>query len=391
MRCAMKVLQLDLNNKKQVDDFLRLPFSIYKGISQWVPPLEMDERLRLSPKRFPFYRHSQAAFFLAYEPSSPLDKGTRPLGRLAVLDNRRHNEFNNTKTAFFYLFECENNKEAATALFQCAFEWARSRGLEKIKGPQGFTPLDGFGVLVKGFEYRPAFGLPYNPAYYVDLIEAQGFLKEGESVSGYLSADIQFPPRIHRLAEKLAQRRGLHILRCNTRTDLRQAVSYLSELYNESLGGGEGGTPITQAEVDSMAKQLLWLADPKLVKLVMKVEDPLQGNNKPVGFLLAYPDVSAALQKTGGRLFPFGWLTLLLELRRTTWININGAGLLPEYRGSGGMAILYSEIFKSVTENPRYKHAEIVQIGLENENMQREMENFGIDFYKMHRTYVREI
>jgi hypothetical protein len=133
-----------------------------------------------------------------------------------------------------------------------------------------------------------------------------------------------------------------------------------------------------------MAKQLLWLADPKLVKLVMK-------DNKPVGFLLAYPDVSAALQKTGGRLFPFGWLTLLLELRRTTWININGAGLLPEYRGSGGTAILYSEMFKSVTENPRYKHADIVQIGLENKNMQREMENFGIDFYKMHRTYVREI
>jgi hypothetical protein len=85
-----------------------------------------------------------------------------------------------------------------------------------------------------------------------------------------------------------------------------------------------------------------------------------------------------------------GWLTLFLELRRTDWININGAGLLPEYRGSGGTAILYSEMFKSVSENPRYKHAEIVQIGVENENMQREMENFGIDFHKMHRTYSRE-
>ena len=100
-----------------------------------------------------------------------------------------------------------------------------------------------------------------------------------------------------------------------------------------------------------MANQLIWLADPKLVKLVMK-------DDKAVGFLLAYPDISAALQKTRGRLFPFGWLTLLLELRRTDWININGAGLLPEYRGSGGTAILYSEMFKSVTENPRYQHAE---------------------------------
>ncbi|HEX6032858.1 MAG TPA: hypothetical protein VFY83_00440, partial [Anaerolineales bacterium] len=118
-------------------------------------------------------------------------------------------------------------------------------------------------------------------------------------------------------------------------------------------------------------------------------EDRLQGADKPVGFLLAYPDISRALQKTRGYLFPFGWLTLLLELRRTDWININGAALLPEYRGSGGTAILYSEMFKSVTENPRYRHAEVVQIGVENENMQREMENFGVDFCKMHCTYRR--
>lgn len=101
--------------------------------------------------------------------------------------------------------------------------------------------------------------------------------------------------------------------------------------------------------------------------------------------------ISSSCLKTRGRLFPFGWLTLLLELRRADWININGAGLLPECRGSGGTAILYSEMFKSVSGNPRYKHAEVVQIGVENENMQREMENFGIDFYKMHRTYRRTL
>lgn len=373
----MRILQLDLANKKQVGDFLRLPFSVYKDTPQWVPPLQMDERLRLNPKRFPFYQHSQAGFFLAYE-------GRRPVGRLAVLDNRRYNEFHQTKTAFFYLFECENNKEAAGVLFQAAFEWACARGLDRIAGPQGFTPLDGFGLLVKGFEYRPAFGLPYNPAYYVDLVEAQGFVKEEEIVSGYLGPHIQFPGRVHRLAERLARRRGLHILRCETRSDLRKLIPYFKELYNGALGQTVGTVPLTNEEMDTIANQLLWLADPKLVKLVMKEE-------KAVGFLLAYPDVSHALQKTRGRLFPFGWLTLLLELRRTDRININGAGLLPEYRGSGGTAILYSEMFKSVTENPRYRHAEIVQVGMDNENMQRDMENFGIDFYKIHRTYVRNL
>jgi hypothetical protein len=203
-------------------------------------------------------------------------------------------------------------------------------------------------------------------------------------VSGYLGTGIQFPPRIHELAERIAKRRGLRILRCNTRKDLRQLAAHLKDLYNNSLTGTEGTAPLTDEEVDTLANQLIWLADPKLVKLVMK-------NDKAVGFLLAYPDISAALQKTRGRLFPFGWLTLLFELRRTDWININGAGLLPEYRGSGGTAILYSEMFKSVSENPRYRHADIVQIGLENENMQREMVNFGIEFYKMHRTYHKEL
>lgn len=380
----MQTIQVNLSDKKQVRDFLSLPFSIYRDVPQWVPPLQMDERARLDPKRFPYYRHSQACFLLAYQRSDPADEGTRPVGRLAVLDNRRYNEFNHESTAFFYLFECEDNLSAATGLFEAGFAWARARGLTRILGPKGFTPLDGFGLLVKGFEHRPAFGLPYNPAYYVPLIEAQGFVPHDESVSGYLGANIQFPPRIHALADRLAQRRGLHILRCSTRADLRTLIPHLKELYNRAIEGTSGNTPLTDEEVDGLFNQLIWLADPKLIKLVMK-------DGQAVGFLLAYPDVSAALQRTRGHLFPFGWLTLLHELRRTDWININGAGLLPEYRGSGGTAILYSELFKSIQENPRIRHAEVVQIGVENEAMQREMENFGVDFYKTHRTYRREL
>ncbi len=380
----MHIAQIDLNNKRQVEDFLHLPFSIYRDIPHWVPPLQMDERVRLNPKRFPFYKHSQAAFFIAYQRSSPVDESPRAIGRIAVLDNRHYNEYNKESTAFFYLFECEDNAEAAQGLFSAGFEWARSRGLNKILGPKGFTPLDGFGLLVKGFEHRPAFGLPYNPEYYVDLIEAQGFTQHDESVSGYLGTGIQFPERIHELAERIAKRRGLRIARSNTRAELRALIPHIKELYNSSLEGTTGNTPLTDEEIDTLANQILWLADPKLIKLVMK-------EDKAVGFLFAYPDVSAALQKTKGKLFPFGWLTLLRELKRTDWLNINGAGLLPEYRGSGGTAILYSEMFKSVRDSGQFKHAEVVQIGVENQAMQREMENFGIDFYKTHRTYERDL
>ena len=337
----------------------------------------MDDRIRLDPKRYPFYQHSQAEFFLAYD-------GSRVVGRLAVIDNRLYNQHNNEKTAFFYLFECDNNQEAARALFESAFNWARSRGLTKIIGPKGFTVLDGFGLLVKGFEHRPAFGLPYNPPYYPALIERAGFQPERDAVSGYLGADLEFPPRIHSLAERIAKRRGLRIARYRTRKDLRALVPKLKELYNSALRGTGGNAPITDAEANAMGNQLIWFADPKLVKIVM-------ADDKPVGFLMAYPDISAALQKTKGRIFPFGWITLLRELKHTDWLNINGAGLIPEYRGSGGTAILYSELFKTVVETGQFRHAEVVQIGLENVDMQREMEHFGIDFYKIHRTYTREL
>ncbi len=373
----MDILQLDPRNRRQVRDFLDLPFRLYHDIPQWVPPLRMDDLFRLDPKRHPFYRHSSAGFFLVYQ------KGI-PVGRLAVLDHRLYNDLNGKRTAFFSHFECERDWESARGLFEMGFEWARKRSLDTIFGPRGFTALDGFGLLVKGFEHRPAFGLPYNLPYYEEYLEALGFERFEDSLSGYLRADLAFPERIHELARRIEEKRGLYIAHFHNRRELHTAISHLKELYNLALAGMEDGLPITDQEVKLLSDQMLWFADPNLVKIVMKDE-------KPVGFLLAYPDISEGMQKIRGRLFPFGWLSLLKELHRTDWININGAGMLPEYRGLGGTAILYSELFRSVQANPRYRHAEVVQIGMANERMQRELENFGVDFYKVHRIYQRRL
>jgi hypothetical protein len=373
----MDISQIDLADRKQIREFLALPFRLYRDIPQWVPPLQADDRLRLDSKRYPFYKHSSAAFFLAS------DQG-RTLGRLAVLDSSLYNQHNQSRTAFFYLFECENDREAATQLFAIGCEWARSRGLTIILGPKGFTALDGLGLLVKGFDRRPAFGLPYNPPYYSELIEAQGFIGTNDIVSGYLGEDINFPERVSDLAERVKVRRSLRVANFRNRRELRAALVHLKTLYNGALEGTSGGTPVTDEDINSLADQMLWFADPHLIKIVMK-------DDIPVGFLLAYPDISRAIQKTKGRLFPFGWLTILRELYSTDWININGAGMIESYRGMGGTAILYSEMFKSVVNNPRYHHAEVVQVGLENDKMQRELQNFGVDFYKTHRTYQKAL
>jgi hypothetical protein len=148
----MDIIEVDLSDKKLVQEFLRLPNRIYARTSQWVPPLDSDARLMLNSTMHPFYRHSQAAFFLAFE-------NGQAVGRIAVLNNRRYNDYNRERTAFFYLFECDNNVHAANGLFDAAFSWSKAQGLDRIIGPRGFTVLDGFGLLVRGFEHRPAFGL----------------------------------------------------------------------------------------------------------------------------------------------------------------------------------------------------------------------------------------
>ncbi len=372
----MNIIAIDPADRTQADAFLRLPFRLYQQTPQWAPPFAGDARRMLDRQRHPFYQHSQAAFFLA------LGVGGRPVGRIAVLDHRRYNDHNHERTAFFYLFECENDPEPAQSLFEAAFAWARGRGLDRMIGPRGFTALDGLGLLVRGFEHRPALGIPYNPAYYQALVEAAGFTTQEDIVSGHLDVAMQFPARIHELAERVRQRRGLRILSFQRRRDLRAIVPSLRQLYNAALGETTGNYPLTDDEVKTIADQMLRFADPRLIKIVAK-------GDEPVGFLFAYPDPSAALQRTGGRLFPFGWAQILLEMRRTRWININGAGIRTEYRGLGGTAILFSELYKTLAAGNRFTDADLVQIGVENANMQRELRDLGVDFYKMHRMYER--
>lgn len=376
----MEIIQFNPTDKKMVRAFMDLPFQIYKDTPQWVPSLQVDERARFDIKKYPFYKHSEVAFFLARNEE-------KVIGRLAVLNNRLYNDYNQEKTAFFYLFECENDQDAASTLFEAAISWIRSQGLNIIVGPKGFTALDGFGLLVNGFEHRPAMGIPYNPPYYPMLLEGIGFTTVSESVSGYLGASMNFPDRIHELSNRIQIRRGLTIARFTNRNELKSLIPQLKNLYNGALEGTEGGTPLTDDDVKGLAAQILWFADPALIKIVQKTDPISPENNQMVGFLLAYPDISAALQKTGGRLLPFGWLSILQELKKTDWININGAGLIKEYQGLGGTAILFSEMQKSVVESGKFHHADIVQIGSENQKMRREMENFGINFYKTHRIY----
>jgi len=373
----MFIKEINTENKKDVQKFLKLPFRLYENCSQWVPPLEMDARHVLDKKKNPFYKKSDAAFLMIFN-----DAGSA-LGRIAVIDNIPYNTYNKSKTAFFYYFECVEEFSAAKALFEEAFVWAKKRGLETVFGPKGFTALNGLGMLTRGFEHRPAFGIPYNHLYYPVFLEGMGFKKEREVLSGYLHRSHQIPEKVSLISKKVQKRWGVRVEQFNTRKDLRKILPYIKGLYNGTLIGTSGNAPLTDEDVNAMADQILWFADPTIIKILMK-------GDKAVGFLLAYPDISAALQKTKGRLWPFGWIQMLHELRHTNWVNINGAGIIGDYRGLGGTAVLFDEMAKSI-KSGRYEHADLVQIGVENERMQLELSSIGIDFYKSHCLYSRSI
>ena len=174
------VEQIDLSNKKQVDEFLKLPFRLYKNHPQWVPPFIDDIRLMLNKAKHPFYELNDADFFAAY-------RDGQMVSRIAAMENRSFNKYHDVKKAQFYLFETENDQEAVNALFARTFEWARARGLDTIVGPKGFSAFDGYGIQVEGFELRQMMTMMnYNYDYYPKLVEAVGFEKEVDFVSCYL-------------------------------------------------------------------------------------------------------------------------------------------------------------------------------------------------------------
>lgn len=376
----MQIVEVRRDNKRDVRDFLQLPFRLYKDIPQWVPPLMDGERARFKPK-FPFYEHSQAAFYL-------VRSGTgQAVGRIAVHNHRKFNEYRNEKNAILYLYEAVDDDQVAGMLFDAVRSWGQARGLDTLLGPKGFLTGDGIGLLVEGFEHKPAIGIAYNPAYYVRHWEAvAGMQKVMDYVSGKASrAGYEYPPKLKELAERVKQRRGFHVPEFKRMSEVKKYLPLLARAYNTTWTGLWAYTPTAEADLVALFDKLLILAKPELVKFVFK-------GDELIGFQLAYPDISDAIQRQKGELWPFGWIDMLLEKNRTKWINVNGNAVLPQYQGLGANVILYDEMAKSLLLNPQYEHADLVQVQETNIKMLGDMDDIvEMNFYKRHRVYSRLI
>jgi hypothetical protein len=251
-------------------------------------------------------------------------------------------------------------------------------------GPQSLVAADGKGLLVKGFDHRPALGIAYNYPYYGELVEDAGFDKGVDLISCYLDRDMDVSERFVRVAEKVKKRGGFSTVRFRTKAELRAMIPRVTALYNEAFVDVQGYVPLTEAEARVTASRIMAVADPELITLLMK-------GDEIAGFALAYPDLTAAIRRCKGRLWPLGWYHLMREFKRTEWLNFNGGGILEQYRGLGGNSLLYMELYNMLMLHPQYQHVDLVQIQETNTRMVQELRAANVEEYKRHRVYQRSL
>jgi GNAT superfamily N-acetyltransferase len=357
--------------------FVRFPWNIYPGrYPAWVPPLLSEERKRIDPKKNPFFEHGAVQLFLAYQ-------GGKLAGRIAAIENRLHNEFHGDNVGFFGMFESVEDADVAAALLDRAAEWVRGRGLDRLRGPTNFSTNEDCGLLLDNFEDPPMVMMPYNPPYYAQLLEKWG-LEKVKDLLGFRGTVKGFPvERLEQLARRFSRSgtgmsvRGLRMNRFN------EEVELIRQLYNSAWEKNWGFVPMTDAEVDHMAKQLKPVVDPELA-LIGEI------NGEPIGFALALPDVNQAIRHLNGRLFPFGSAKLLWHMKRINGVRIITLGLKEEYRQTGLASLFYLEVFKRAMRGG-HTWGESSWILEDNMQMLSGAEKMKFVLYKTYRLYEKAL
>lgn len=354
--------------------FIRLPFRLYRDDPRWVAPLPSDERARLTPGKNPYFEHAEAAYFLARD-------GGRDVGRIAASVDRNYDREHGERQATFGFFEAES-AAAARALLERAEAWAREKGAEVLRGPMSFTTNDEVGLLIEGFDVRPALLMPYNPPVYRDWIESGGFSKAKDLFAFDITVPESTPEPYASAAPKVRERFKATVRRLDMK-HFDEELERVKQVYNAAWRENWGFVPMTDHEVDHMAKQLKPAVNPKLV-IFVEVE------GEPVAFALLLPDVNVALQPIRGRLFPFGLLRLLWALPRIREARLMALGIRAEYRRRGITALLMEALTQASNE-VGLRRAEVGWTLEDNDLINRNIQQMGGVRSKTYRIYERRL
>jgi GNAT superfamily N-acetyltransferase len=316
--------------------FIAHPFGRYAGDPLWVPPLRSSLKAEFDPDRNPFLAHCDHALFL-------LERGGRVQGRIAALIDRLALEAWAEPIGMFGYFECgEADHEGAAALLGAARAWLSARGMKVMRGPWSFVSQE-WGLVIEGFSPRPVVMAPYNPPGYAALLEENGLGKARDLISWEISMPegYRIPDRILRLTDAIQERHGLRMRRIDMKR-YKEEVASFARLSIETLKGNWGFSPITDAEVEAMARDLRPVLRPECVLFATDAA------GRDVGFALTIPDINAILARTGGRLFPTGWARLLWGIPRLRRYRMFGLGVDRAWQGKGVDALLYRMMWEEL-------------------------------------------
>ena len=366
-------------SKAEMKQFIRLPWKIYKGDPCWVPPLLNDLKKSLDPAANKALEKIKHQMYLA------LMDG-KPVGRIYAGIDTNLNQKKNMNMAFFSLFECINDFEVAKLLFDKAFDWARQHGADFVCGPVAITGTDGDenkGLLVNCFDRPPVIMNSYNPAYYMDLMERYGFVKDYDVFAYYLDKDQMFKKDPARVIEYAQKRYGFRVDTLNL-NDLENEIKALKHVMDIAMPEEWPDlVPPTLEELRETAKKLVELADPELLPIA-------RHGDEPIGFAIALPDYNQVLIHLNGRITPLAALKFLWYKRRIKSARVFVMFVVPEFRNKGVSFAIYHTAFKNGV-NKGYTWGEGSTIGETNLRMRADIEGTGATHYKTYRIYKKEL
>ncbi|PIS30387.1 MAG: hypothetical protein COT43_01900 [Candidatus Marinimicrobia bacterium CG08_land_8_20_14_0_20_45_22] len=367
----------EVKTRQELKKFIRFPHSIYKGNAYWVPGLDFDEMNTLSRNKNPAFEVCEARYWLAY-------KDGKIAGRIAGILNHAYIEKWKNRYIRFGWIDFIDDEEVSKALLQAVENWAKEIGMTAVHGPLGFTDLDYEGMLVEGFDKLGTMATIYNHPYYPVHLEKLGYRKDVDWVEYESSVPTEIPARIEEIAANVREKLNLRTLKVKKAKELLPYAPRIFEVVDASYSGLYGTVPLTKKQVEAYTKQYFGFIRPDFVSVVV------DGNDRVIGFGITMPSLSKALQKSRGKLFPFGFIHLLRALKKNDMADMYLIGILPEYQGKGVNALILCEIGKTFIQNG-IVHVETNPELEQNLKVQAQWKFFDTRQHKRRRVFIKQI
>lgn len=367
----------EINTKKEMKQFVKFPFSIYKNNPNWVPPIIKDELQTLNKNVNPAFENATARFFLAY-------KDGKIAGRIAAIINSYEVERQGIKKMRFGWYDVIDDTNVSKALLDKVHEIGKENDLSYVEGPVGFSNLDKVGVLIEGFDELGTMITWYSPPYYKDHLEELGFVKEKEYLENkFLIANVDHPyyTKIASLIKRRYKLRGASF----TKTDqILPHVDEMFELFSKTYSKLASFVPISDNQIKYFKERYISFVNPEFIKFIF------DENDKMIAFGIIMPSFAKALQKAKGKLFPFGIFHLLKARKNPEVVTSYLIGVDEDYQNKGVTAIIFDEFMHSMTAFKVKEMRRTPELE-ENTAIHQIWKNFDQKTHKRRRTYRKDI